>query len=188
MIKKLRMSEGSGRRDVNDLVNLISNYPYMTENFDILLSEAQSDLDAILRKCKTMPDTLSLRRMHDDLDEIFDGFSDAYSKLYHYVNELKDFRYDIERKYGRRVESKSRLCKKRSMRERKQYVNDSDLAIDMWHDDEFNTRDYAVDCQFYPNDGVYRGNIYRLSDGRMVGDYSCSDSVTLEKELGIEFK
>ena len=187
MIKKLRMSEGTGgRRDKNDLENLISNYPYMAENFDVLMSEAQADLDAILRKLKTMPDTLSLRHMYDDLDKIFDGFSDAYAKLYHYVNELKDFRYDIERKYGSKVESNSRLHKKRSIKERNQRTNGSDLVIDMWYGDEFNKYDYDADATFYPNEGVYRGNIYDKT-GKRVGDYSCSDSVTLEKELGIEF-
>lgn len=72
------------------------------------------------------------------------------------------------------------------MKERKQYVNGSDLVIDMWHGDEFNKYDYGADATFYPNEGVYRGNIYDKT-GKMVGDYSCSDSVTLEKELGIRF-
>lgn len=61
------------------------------------------------------------------------------------------------------------------------------LNIDMWYEDSFNKEDYAVTCTFYPNDGEYRGNIYRLSDGKIVGDYSCSDSTVIEDRLGYDF-
>lgn len=62
----------------------------------------------------------------------------------------------------------------------------SDLRIDMWYGDEFNKDEYGADATFYPNEGVYRGNIYDKS-GKAVGDYSCSDSVAIAKELGIIF-
>ena len=35
-----------------------------------------------------------------------------------------------------------------------------------------------IDVSFYPNDGEYRGNIYK--NGKIIGDYSCNDSVELE--------
>lgn len=36
-----------------------------------------------------------------------------------------------------------------------------------------------IDVVFYPNDCEYRGNIYKR--GKTIGDYSCKDSVLLEK-------
>ena len=92
-----------------------------------------------------------------------------------------------ERKYGSTVESNSRLYKKRYIKERNQRTNGSDLVIDMWYGDEFNKYDYDADAAFYPNEGVYRGNIYDKT-GKIVGDYSCSDSVTIAKELGVIFR
>ena len=86
--------------------------------------------------------------------------------------------------YKMGTESKSRKSsRKLSIRE----SYEDDLIIDMWYGDEFNTDDYAVSCTFYPNDAIYRGNIYRLSDGKIVGDYSCSDSVRIARELGYDF-
>lgn len=51
------------------------------------------------------------------------------------------------------------------------------VNIDMWHGDKKEDVD-KIDISFYPNDGEYRGNIYK--NGRMIGDYTCSDSLTLE--------
>lgn len=50
----------------------------------------------------------------------------------------------------------------------------------MWYGDDHEKAD-KIDVTFYPNDGVYRGNIYK--DGKTVGDYTCSDSVELEKSF-----
>ena len=36
-----------------------------------------------------------------------------------------------------------------------------------------------IDVSFYPNDGEYRGNIYK--NGKIIGDYTCNDSIELEK-------
>lgn len=38
----------------------------------------------------------------------------------------------------------------------------------------------AVTCTFYDNDGVYRGNMYDNA-GRIIGDFTCNDSVKIEK-------
>lgn len=51
------------------------------------------------------------------------------------------------------------------------------IMIDMWYEDKKEDAD-KIDISFYPNDGEYRGNIWK--DGRMIGDYVCADSVDLE--------
>lgn len=48
----------------------------------------------------------------------------------------------------------------------------------MWYGDKHTEAD-KIDIVHYPNDGQYRGNIYK--DGKMIGDYSCNDSLELEK-------
>lgn len=52
------------------------------------------------------------------------------------------------------------------------------IMIDMWYGDKASDAD-KISVNFYPNDGEYRGNIYK--DGRAIGDYVCADSLTIEK-------
>lgn len=52
------------------------------------------------------------------------------------------------------------------------------LKIDMWYGDKRKEVD-KIDIAFYPNDGRYRGNIYKNS--KIIGDYVCTDSIELEK-------
>ena len=52
------------------------------------------------------------------------------------------------------------------------------INIDMWHGDKHTEAD-KIDVSFYPNDGEYRGNIYKA--GKNIGDYVCTDSTELEK-------
>lgn len=54
------------------------------------------------------------------------------------------------------------------------------INIDMWYGDGHKEAD-KIDITFYPNDGVYRGNIYK--DGKIVGDYVCNDCLELEKSF-----
>lgn len=54
------------------------------------------------------------------------------------------------------------------------------INIDMWYGDNHKEAD-KIDITFYPNNGLYRGNIY--INGKIVGDYTCSDSVELEKNF-----
>lgn len=61
---------------------------------------------------------------------------------------------------------------------------DSDMYIDMWYDDEYDPEKHYIDVRFYPNDAEYRGNIYRKRDNKAVGDFSCSDSVEIERTFG----
>lgn len=53
------------------------------------------------------------------------------------------------------------------------------LKIDKWYKDEKIAR---ADCFFYPNVGIYRGNLFNR-DGKVIGDYWCNDSVELEKRM-----
>lgn len=59
--------------------------------------------------------------------------------------------------------------------ERKYFVM---INIDMWYGDKHTEAD-KIDVSFYPNDGEYRGNIYK--NGKIIGDYTCNNSVKLEK-------
>lgn len=52
------------------------------------------------------------------------------------------------------------------------------INIDMWYGDDHKEAD-KIDFSFYPNDGEYRGNIYK--DGKIIGDYTSNDSLELEK-------
>ena len=54
------------------------------------------------------------------------------------------------------------------------------LKIDMWYGNKPSDAD-KIDITFYPNEGKYRGNIYK--DGKAIGDYVCNDSVELEKKF-----
>ena len=54
------------------------------------------------------------------------------------------------------------------------------MNIDMWYGDKHTDAD-KIDITFYPNEGKYRGNIYK--DGKAIGDYVCNDSVELEKKF-----
>lgn len=54
------------------------------------------------------------------------------------------------------------------------------INIDMWYGDKYTDAD-KIDITFYPNEGKYRGNIYK--DGKAIGDYVCNDSVELEKKF-----
>lgn len=50
------------------------------------------------------------------------------------------------------------------------------VYIDMWYGDKPTEADKI---SFYDLDAEYRGNIYK--NGKMIGDYSCKDSLELEK-------
>ena len=51
------------------------------------------------------------------------------------------------------------------------------INIDMWYGDNHKEAD-KIDIIFYPNEGKYRGNIFK--NGKYIGDYVCDDSVELE--------
>lgn len=54
------------------------------------------------------------------------------------------------------------------------------MKINYWYKDEHKIA--AADCYFYPNEGIYRGNVYN-AEGRIIGDYSSRDSVEIEKRF-----
>ena len=54
------------------------------------------------------------------------------------------------------------------------------INIDMWYGDNHKQAD-KIYITFYPNEGKYRGNIYK--DGKCIGDYVCNDSIELAKNF-----
>lgn len=52
------------------------------------------------------------------------------------------------------------------------------LKIDMWYGDKTEDAE-KIDIFFSDCDCVYRGNIYK--NGKMIGDYTCDDSLVLER-------
>lgn len=54
------------------------------------------------------------------------------------------------------------------------------INIDMWFGDKHTEAD-KISISFNDLDSEYRGNIYK--NERMIGDYSCNDSVELEKNF-----
>lgn len=54
------------------------------------------------------------------------------------------------------------------------------VVIDMWYGDLASEAE-KIDISFYPNEGRYRGNIYK--GGRIVGDYWATCSTALEKRF-----
>lgn len=62
------------------------------------------------------------------------------------------------------------------------------FMLDMWYDDQpLDTTTQTADCFFSDLDCCYRGNIYN-ANGQPIGDYTSTDSVTIEKVLNIKFK
>lgn len=51
------------------------------------------------------------------------------------------------------------------------------ISIDMWYGNK-HTEASKIDITFYPNDGEYRGCIYK--DGKIIGDYTCNNFLELE--------
>ena len=55
------------------------------------------------------------------------------------------------------------------------------MKIDMWYDNKFSDI-AAIDCFFSDCDCVYRGNLYD-ANGKMIGDYSTTNSVEIERRF-----
>lgn len=53
------------------------------------------------------------------------------------------------------------------------------LKIDKWYKTE---KVAKIDCFFYPNSGLYRGNLYN-EKGKIIGDYFGNDSTEIEKRF-----
>lgn len=54
------------------------------------------------------------------------------------------------------------------------------IKIDMWYGNKVEDVD-QITVSFYDLDCVYRGNLYKK--GKIIGDYSCDDSVELQKRF-----
>lgn len=53
------------------------------------------------------------------------------------------------------------------------------MKFDFWYNHTLKDV-YKVDCYFYPNNGYYAGNMYD-KNGKVIGDFTSPDSVTIEK-------
>lgn len=52
------------------------------------------------------------------------------------------------------------------------------INIDMWYNNDHSEAD-RITVTFSDIDAIYRGNIYK--DNKIIGDYSCNNSVEIEK-------
>lgn len=59
------------------------------------------------------------------------------------------------------------------------------MIIDMWYRNKPEECD-GIDVFFYPNEGIYRGNIYL--NGKAIGDFSTTDSGEIERQFEGKFK
>jgi len=53
------------------------------------------------------------------------------------------------------------------------------MKIDLWYPGE---KVAYVSYTFYPNDVIYRGNLYN-ADGKPIGDWSSRDSMEIERRF-----
>ena len=53
------------------------------------------------------------------------------------------------------------------------------IKIDKWYTGE---RIHRADCFFYPEKGIYAGNVYNKA-GKIIGDYWSDNSVEIEKRF-----
>lgn len=58
------------------------------------------------------------------------------------------------------------------------------FKIDYWYKNGREARKEVafVDCFFYPNEGLYRGNIFD-SNKKAIGDFTSDDSVEIERRF-----
>ena len=56
--------------------------------------------------------------------------------------------------------------------------------IDYWYEDGRKAKKEVAfaDCFFYPNEGLYRGNLFD-SNKKAIGDFTSNDSVEIEKRF-----
>ena len=56
------------------------------------------------------------------------------------------------------------------------------LNIDYWCKNGRENSAVFADATFYPNNGIWRGNVYD-ANGNMIGDYISDDSVEIENRF-----
>ena len=56
------------------------------------------------------------------------------------------------------------------------------LKIDYWYKDGRENPAVYATATFYPNDGIWRGNVYD-ANGNIIGDYVSDNSVEIEKRF-----
>ena len=55
------------------------------------------------------------------------------------------------------------------------------MIIDMWNNHKFREVK-SFDSFFYPNDTIYRGNLYN-KNRQIIGDYATRDSLEIERRF-----
>ena len=56
------------------------------------------------------------------------------------------------------------------------------LKIDYWYKNGRENPAVYATCTFYPNEGIYRGNVFD-ANGKIIGDYTSDNSVEIEKRF-----
>lgn len=56
------------------------------------------------------------------------------------------------------------------------------LKIDYWYTDGRKAPAVYATATFYPNDGIWRGNVFN-ADGEMIGDYYSDNSVEIAQRF-----
>lgn len=56
------------------------------------------------------------------------------------------------------------------------------LKIDLWYNDNISDISYIGNITFNDIDCNYRGHVF-TEKGRLIGDFTCNDSVELEKRF-----
>lgn len=59
------------------------------------------------------------------------------------------------------------------------------MNIDFWYGHTLKDVAY-VDAFFYPNDGIYRGNMYD-ANRKIIGDYSCKDLCKISETFNFQW-
>ena len=62
------------------------------------------------------------------------------------------------------------------------------LKIDMWYGEKFNKRVHAATATFNDLTATYSGFIYRLDNGKIVGDYTADNSEEITRAFKIAWK
>lgn len=55
------------------------------------------------------------------------------------------------------------------------------IYLDWWYGEPQNPENVDVAVNFYPNDGLYKGNMYKRGTNRCIGDFISDDSVAIEQ-------
>lgn len=174
-IQGLTVGEYDNLDELNELAETLDDLDeYEREIVEAMISEGYSLEDAIDKKedcmiyynCEDMEDVAREYAEETDFLIVFQKICKVILILRHMgaIWVLKAILYLLIK------EIVCRFCK----------VGKKMINIDMWYGDDHKQTD-KIDITFYPNEGKYRGNIYK--DGKYISDYVCTDCLELEKSF-----